>query len=242
MGVVYLQLSPTRSAGRKFAVALLAPVLLVGALTIISNVRLALEKDGEIGLSAFILGTVATSGGGETLVVDEWLKRLDCVDLVAQMSPSLERHGLEWGNAWRTPIFMLVGYLIDPGEYMRLKEEAMTTAKAFLLAEHTDIRARDYYSCALTDAYGNFGAVGYLLAAVYFTLATMAIMFAFNSSSGALLILGAFGFVHTMTFEAELATHLFGWIRLLPAVVLLVAINPIRRLRRVAPENLARQG
>lgn len=87
----------------------------------------------------------------------EWIHRLDCADLIDRMQHSLEKNGFEWGKAWYYPTFMLYGAISDPQQHKDLKRDAMTTSKAYLIEQHTDLDLRDYYSCALTDAYAILG-------------------------------------------------------------------------------------
>ena len=234
LAAVLLQARPVRLSGRKFLVVAAAACVVLYALAVISNLRAAVATGQELTLSVLMPGVLQDSPAVESVGMSEWVHRLDCVDLIARMEPSLDRHGLEWGAAWRTPIFMLFGGLTDPSEYEAIKGDAVTTAKAYLLQRHTDLSFLDYYSCALTDAYGNFGSLGMLFAAFYFGGAVTLVTRMLRSSSPLLLVLGVFAAFHVLSFESEFISHVVGWARLLPFVLVVALLNPVIRIDRSA--------
>jgi len=168
-------------------------------------------------------------------LANEWIKRLDCVDLINTIEPSLSRSGFAKGEAWSVPFYMLFGAFVDSDTYAAVKAEGVTTAKAWLLERHTTLGLRDYYSCALTDAFGNFGYFGYLLAAFYFAIVILVAERLLYSSRPNALLVGVALLMHVALFEAELFTHMFGWLKFAPAVLALIALNPIRSMNLSTP-------
>ena len=216
---------------------LLACIAVLYALTVISNLRNVVATDGELTFAALDPISLSDDPALQTasaLFAREWIHRLDCADLVQRMNDSLETEGFEWGRAWYYPVFMLYGAFSDPEKYEYLKRDAMTTAKAYLIERHTDLDLRDYYSCALSDAYANFWVFGYLIAAIYFGIAVTLVHRALSSRSPVAFIVGILAFAHVSAFELELITHLVGWVRVIPVAAVLLAINPITRIYRAA--------
>lgn len=214
---------------------LLAAIAILYSLTVISNLRNVVVTEGELTLA--VLDPISLSDDpalqtASALFAREWVHRLDCVDLVQRMDRSLEAEGFEWGRAWFYPVFMLYGALTDPAMYESLKRDAMTTAKAYLIERHTDLNLRDYYSCAISDAYANFWVLGHMIAALYFGIAAAAVHRAMSSRSPAAIVVGILAFAHVAAFEHELITHLVGWVRVIPVAAVLLAVNPITRIYR----------
>lgn len=235
LGLAYLQVIPRPiDLRRAFGMSMLA-LAAAYAVILIANVRGVVAADQSLTLGLLMpFGDASSEIAASTseVLVTEWLSRLDCVDLVAQMYPSIEANGLELGIAWRNPLFMIYGSFTDSVEYEMIKASAMTTAKAYLIEEHTALGVRDYYSCALTDAFANFGVLGLLAAAVYFALAVYFVQRSLSASRPVIFLVALVGVTHVALFEAEMISHLLGWIRLLPALLLVLFFSPIAALRR----------
>jgi hypothetical protein len=176
--------------------------------------------------------------------VDEgFVRRLDCIDLIQRMEPSLARSGFELGAAWRVPAFIALTEFVAPGASEEYKRTARTTAKSYLLERHTDLDPGDYYSCSLTDLYGNFGPVGFPIGAallgVAFTLLRPIMRGHLPLVPSHAYWIGLLLAAHLVTFEQEFITFLVGWIRYLPAAAALLLINPAA-VRGGAPAPLYR--
>jgi hypothetical protein len=179
------------------------------------------------------VGTAAaTSDERIAAYIEEgFIRRLDCVDLIQRMEPSLARSGYEFGAAWRVPAFIALTQFVAPSASEEYKRTARTTAKSYLLERHTELDPGDYYSCALTDLFGNFGIAGFPFGAGVLGLAFVVTR---RVMRGGVPILGNHGYwiglllvAHLLSFEQESATFLFGWIRYLPAAVAVFLINPV---------------
>lgn len=161
----------------------------------------------------------------------EWTQRLDCVNLIAKMDGSLQRHGYEWGNAWERPLVTMFGQLVGLDRATEYKLAAITTAKTYLIEEHTDIALNDYPSCMVTDLWGNFWIYGLPVAAILIALSFALLRYGLTESlspTGFVISL-AFAF-YFVTFEKEFIDWLFGWVKLIPAIALLVILNPIKKI------------
>jgi hypothetical protein len=238
--IVYLRLRPAPTR-RELAAGATAFVL---ASLLLMGIVFAIREESTLfrGLVHGQDELFEERGADAAFVVNEWVRRVDCVDLIAEIRPSLERGGFEWGGAWRIPFFMMVGAFVDAAEYAVIKAEGITTAKSWMLERHTTIGLHDYYSCALTDAFGNFGVVGYLLCATYFAFAVALAERLLRARRPAALLLGVAVFLHVAVFEAEMFTHLFGWLKFAAAVILLLTLNPIRSMTLAADRASPAQG
>jgi hypothetical protein len=239
LAVVFMRLRPP--LGRRVLVKAGSTFVLVTLLLMASTYAIRENRDwfGAAGPDDAAADRLERLGDPSHMA-NEWIKRLDCVDLVNTIKPSLSRSGFAKGEAWRVPFYMLFGAFLDSEEYAAVKAEGLTTAKAWLLDRHTMIGLRDYYSCALTDAFGNFGYFGYLLAAFYFAIVILVAERLLYSARPNALLLGIALLVHVVVFEAELFTQLFGWLKFAPAVVALMFLNPIRSMKlSTAPETKA---
>ena len=85
----------------------------------------------------------------------------------------------------------------------------------------------DYLTCLLTDIYGNFYFWGFpvlgLLLAGLFVFARNAIL---APSCPGKFILGLFLLTNILAFEGSADILLFGWIREVPVLILLLVVNP----------------
>jgi len=151
---------------------------------------------------------------------DQWVGRTDCLDLIKQMHPSLMAKGYEWGEAWKVPITVMVGQLVMPQEVRVYKRTGITTAKAYLIEEHTGLGTVDYYSCPLTDAYGNFSFLGFigtgiLLGCLLYGVPLLIHRRIKGATAGSILI-GMVWAWHLLKFEQALVVQLVAWVRYLP--------------------------
>jgi hypothetical protein len=161
----------------------------------------------------------------------EWVQRLDCVELIAKMDDNLKRQGYEWGRAWENPLIATFGSLVGSDSAFDLKATGLTTAKSFLIERHTDIGLKDYSSCMATDLWGNFWIYGLpvasILIAFIFAMLRYGLTNPFTPAALVISIVCAFYFV---IFEKEFLDWAIGWIKLIPAIIILVALNPIKKI------------
>ena len=201
---------------------------------LVSNVRAAWPS-GNISLA--VLNPLYSIDDAETRLRagSDWIKRADCLDLIVRIQSDLEQDGYARGAAWERPVVVLIGQFFLSEQAQELKRSARTTAKTYLLENYTTLDPGDYYSCAFTDAYGNFGPFGYLLLAICYTCAIGALTFAAHKTRKPWVIVLTFFFAaHLIVFESEFITLLLGWIRVAPFFILMLLVIPIAYIRRPA--------
>jgi hypothetical protein len=165
--------------------------------------------------------------------------RLDGIDLTAQMGPDLRARGLSLGESWRPGITILFGYLWDPDVVREIKANLATTPKYVLMYEYAGIDQPDYPSCIITDAYGNFGAMGIAMAgALVGVVCGIGQRFLTNPSNKGELVLGVIAVQLVSMFEGSLLDLLVAaWIRSIPTMVVLYLLAPIMPIAR--PKSVA---
>jgi hypothetical protein len=170
---------------------------------------------------------------------DEMLRaaaaRLDGIDLMAQMRPELQHSGLSLGSSWCPAIVATVGYLWDSRAAQDVKAELATSPKYYLMYDYAGINQPDYPSCMLTDAYGNFGLLGILAAAIVLGIGcAIATQYVVAAPTRLWLVVGITSLQIVSYFEGSLLYHIFlGWIRHFPSMVILYLICPLQIVARV---------
>jgi hypothetical protein len=164
--------------------------------------------------------------------LDAIAARLDGIDLMAQMGPELSQQGFSCGESWKPGLLATVGYLWDGQRARDIKAELATNPKTSLMYDYAGINRPDYPSCILTDAYGNFGLLGIMGAALMLGVTcAVARGYAVGASSRLQLIVGIVALQIAAHFEGSLLFHvLVGWVQYGPSIVVLYAICPFRKL------------
>jgi hypothetical protein len=187
---------------------------------IVVNVRMA-------GGSASLRAAYLNPFGGVRIISDsEGFNRFDGIDLMARLAPGIQGEGPAWGAAWKSS-YWLVGRFIDPQGFDASRLSMTDTAKGFLMRRYWGWETTDYQTCRLTDMFGNFYLLGFpILAGIY------AVLFVFcrrafeRPSSGKMFLLGLFVLVNIMMFEGTADVLLFGWVRKLPVLLVVLAVCP----------------
>lgn len=152
--------------------------------------------------------------------------RLNGIDLMARMLPQIHSDGPAWGVAWQSYSW-LVRRFFDPSGFDDFRLSLATTSKTYLMSRYLNWNFPDYHSCCLTDLFGNFHIIGFMPAAFIFGF-----FFAFYKRttetpiSGLKFVLALFFLTHILMFENEAAFLLFGWVRKLPILLLVIAAKP----------------
>jgi len=155
--------------------------------------------------------------------------RLNGIDFMAQMTPAARADGFARGKAWAVPVFLTFGQFFASDVAEQYKLSLMTNAKSYLMVRYTPIVSSDPFSCMLTDAYGNFGLLGFVMVAI-----TLAVLYAVGSAALATprsaggLVLGLFALTHGFFFEQEFILLLTGWVKVLPVLAAILLVNPLR--------------
>lgn len=159
--------------------------------------------------------------------------RLNGIDLIARLMPEINRRGAAWGAAW-SHIWWNVGRFIDPKGFDEVRLSMVNTSKGYLMSEYLGWGIPDYYSCSLTDLVGNFHILGFLFGALIFGTAYRFCRKAIHTpATGRTFVVGLFVITLILLFEQETSMLLFGWVRKLPVLLTVLALNPLK-VRRAA--------
>jgi len=158
--------------------------------------------------------------------------RLNCIDLMARLDGPIERQGPALGAAWQGT-YWIIGRFIDPAGFDQVRLAMTTTSKSYLMQQYLHWAPPDYFSCTLTDLFGNFHVIGFLIGGL-----TIGAFFRFyrhsinHPTTAAAVIIAIFGLTHVIVFDQEASTLLFGWFKKLPVLLAVLAYNPfiVRRL------------
>jgi hypothetical protein len=201
------------------------------ALRVVVNVRLSVARgEGVFALQNFL--PVATREGQ----LDDTLRwRLNGVDLIAIIADNVEAQGPALGTAWAVPFVLSLDPIIRTPFTVEAKRANLTSAKTWLLLRYGGVSKTDYYSCMLSDAYGNFSVYGFLLAALalgpIIAVSTAALRW---SAAPAGLVFAAFAITRALPFEQEFESILFGWYKLVPFVLFALVVYPLRRIHQTS--------
>lgn len=231
IAALWSAMSVVESQPRRFSprVLLGVPAMLffaAYAMQIVSNIREAHSTGGAMFALENFIPTTPTQPQSD----DELQWRMNGIDLIATISANVEAQGAAHGRAWAVPLILSLDPIVRTPFTIAAKRAALTTAKSWLLLEYGGVSKTDYYSCMLSDVYGNFSIYGFpiagILLGVLLGLSTRALRW---SSSPAAIIIALFVITRILPFEQEFETVLFGWYRLVPFVLLVIAIYPLRR-------------
>lgn len=153
--------------------------------------------------------------------------RLNGIDMMARMESEIARSGYAWGRAWIAPIELIYLPIVAPEEARRMKLRFDIAAKSYLLRHYTDIDTPDYFSCMLTDAYGNFGYAGMAMVGLFLgavlALSTRALR---HPRNGLWAVVALFALSHIFQFEQEFVTAAVLWAKKIPVLVAVLILNP----------------
>ena len=182
-------------------------------------------------------------GQRSSVAEDGYTWRLNGVDLMALIADNVEAQGPALGRAWAVPLLLSLDPIVRTDATEQLKRAALTTSKSFLLLQYAGIAQMDYYSCMLTDAYGNFGVLGFLAVALVLATICALVTTGIRTAAGpTVLVFSCFALSRVLPFEQEFSALLFGWIKLAPVVLAVTVCNPLAATvtstaRRPAPQD-----
>lgn len=192
-------------------------VLAIYLSTVVVNVRNA--SDGVT------IATLSPLNGG-VFADTQGINRLDCIDLMARLKDPLERQGPAYLRSWGQ-VTWLVWRFVDPDGFDAYRLSRQTTAKSYLMREYLGVVASDYFSCTVTDLYGNFHLLGMVVGGLFLGAVfawTTGTLSAPSSSTG--LVIAVFVLTQIVIFDQEAVFTLFGWIRKLPVLALALTLRP----------------
>jgi hypothetical protein len=154
--------------------------------------------------------------------------RLDCVDLMARITPAALDRGFSWGASWVPGIVSSAGPLISADAAQAYKQTLSTSAKYYLMRQYANLSSPDYPSCALTDAYGNLAFPGFVVAGLAFgALAALATTWISNARRSWQIVAGIFLLADVAYFEGEFIGLIVRIAQALPIIVALALICPV---------------
>lgn len=204
----------------------LAGLVAVYGMVVTTNIRTGFR--GAFTITATDLTRISSAA------VSDAPTRLNCVNLMSQLKPGIVSEGPSWGGAWAPAKWYLWRY-VDPAGFDEFRASLRTTAKTQLMAEFLGVSPPDYYSCAVTDLYGNFDVGGLLAGAVVFS--AIFLWWARHSArpdSGRRYLVALFAVTHALLFDQEAMAVMFGWVTQLPFVAAIVALGPLTVERAAA--------
>lgn len=153
--------------------------------------------------------------------------RLDGLELMVLATPRMLERGLHLGQEY---LFSMISPLVNfiPGlKNKLLVERGIIDFKVLFMTEYTDITLPDYLSVALTDLYAVLGPFAFVLAAVvYAWLLNLVGRLLAPGRRGISVVAAVFILSQVFFFETASAALLFGWTRLLPALMAVLLLNP----------------
>jgi hypothetical protein len=217
-----------RSLGLTAIMAIgVAGVAALYAIRVVNSVRASFANGSSL---LAIENFLPVGSGPDPKPDDQYRWRLNGIDLMAMIADGVESQGPALGAAWAVPLVLSLDPIVRTPFTLDAKRAGLTTAKTWLMLRYGGVVKEDYYSCVLTDAYGNFGVYGFLLSAVVLggtlAFATAALRW---SSAPAALLFGVFALTRILPFEQGLETVLFSWFKLAPFVIAFLIIYPLRR-------------
>jgi hypothetical protein len=174
-------------------------------------------------------------GPEERAELDDARFRLNGIDLMARITPEARRQGFAMGEAWKGALMVAVGQLsfgtiVSAADIVDYKESFAGSPKRYLMMRYMDLNWPDYSSCALTDAYGNFGLWALpLTALVLGSLCALLTTGLSLHNSPPLLAFALFISFQLLIFEQELVVLLTALLNSLPVLIFVLLLNPIAR-------------
>lgn len=251
-GIYFLQaIINSREESLVFLALLLGTILYLGKTQSLSRRALWLGLIGALG-GMYVLRTsegfrqaYAEEGRIEWRLLNPFISRsgpedtdlrlrLNGIDLMAEIMPAAEREGFAKGDAWKGMAVVALFQYFGSKAAVEYKESYLASPKAYLIQRYTNLGTVDYFSCILTDAYGNFGLLGFPMVALVLAwccaYSTVAIA---RPSTPATLVLGLFLAAHMLSFDQQFSELLLGWVKKTPVLMAVLVVNPWKTIQSV---------
>ncbi len=199
-------------------------LLIVYSFIVTNNFRASFSSQG-FQISYFL---PVSSGNAATEDMLSLFKRTNAVDLMARITENMDINNIALGKAWRNPIFLIFGPIINPRLTNQIKISMDTMAKNYLMRNYTDLLLPDYVTSRVTDAYGNFWIFGFLLAAYVFAKLCARAEKGLITNDSSSIVLGIFIISSILPFELELISILSKFIYSAPILIIIFIFNPIK--------------
>lgn len=202
--------------------ARLAVVATIGLVAVYLSILVVNIRNASDGVSVASLSPLR----GGVFADTQGINRLDCIDLMARLHGPLQREGPAYLRSWGQ-VTWIVRRFVDPEGFDAYRLARQTTAKSYLMREYLGVVASDYFSCTVTDLYGNFRLAGFVVGAL-----VLGCLFGWTTGalaaprSGAVLIVALFVLTQIVIFDQEAVSTLFGWPRKLPVLAVALALRP----------------
>jgi len=197
---------------------------------------------GEIGhISPIMFDPLFRLEGRTDPNINAWF-HLNGIDLMAHIAAGVESSDYAWGRAWTATAYVTIVQFFDREAVEELKTSFLASPKRYLMLQYTSLAGVDYPSCMLTDIYGNFGPMGFLPVGLLFGyLLGKATGSLWAPKSGRAIVLALFAYSLVAQFEAEFSTIAIGWLRVLPVLMPVLLLNPLRVVR-LSPSAITSSG
>jgi hypothetical protein len=234
VGLVVERLAATRLRRRGQRLAVLTTALVLGlySTAIVENVRANIDRGGAL-FDPMVLVPGAIHYSSKDVGAAQ---RLNGIDLIVKIRPGVEAEGPAYGTAWILPFLVTLDPIVRTELTQRMKGAALTTSKSMLLLRYAGVATEDYYNCVFSDAYGNFAQLGLALAGLVLgAVVGVGARWMRTPRTGAQFLIGSFLIWRALPFEQEFSTLLFGWLKLVPVVWIVVSVRPFATMAS-APE------
>lgn len=207
---------------RRRHVVRLGMVLAMAVLAVYLSILVVNVRNAGDGVTVATLSPLSGGMFADT----QGINRLDCIDLMARLKRPLERDGPAYLQSWGQ-VTWLVWRFVDPQGFDAYRLSRQTTAKSYLMRQYLGVVTSDYFSCTVTDLYGNFHIAGFVAGGL-----VIGALFAWTTgtlsapSSGTALVTAVFVLTQIVIFDQEAVFTLFGWIRKLPVLLVALWLRP----------------
>jgi len=174
---------------------------------VVLSARAEWSEQGDLSWSV-----LKPTAGNATSGPSSLTQRLNGIDAMALMKDGIDANGPAWGEAWIKPLWFAVSQPfrrlagLDPKEFVG-------STKVILLKEYASIDVPDYASCLLTDAYGNLGYLGFLMISILSAVACAIGTKGWTAEGTVPAAFGLFLFYNIFTFESDVISLAYGWLR-----------------------------
>jgi hypothetical protein len=154
-----------------------------------------------------------------------WWWRLNGIDLIARARLVAKTEGIDWFGPWS----YIAEITTSPRKLASAKEQMRTTAKSYMVREYLGEASPDYFSCTLTDVYGNLGFSGFPFCA--FLLGSLCAWIDVTISrprSGTSFLVAVIAAISLLRFEHELIAIASDLGKTILVTLPILIINPLR--------------